>query len=219
MNAIRSTLEHRITIPNLSPAGTYPALIMLHGRGANEQDLLGLTPHFDPRLMIIAARAPFSFSYGGYTWYDMLEVGAPEPGQFSESYERLIRFLEDVREHYPVDRNRLFLLGFSMGTVMAYAYALTKPENIRGVAAHSGYIPESTSLVFRWDQLKNTAFFVAHGEHDPVIGVEYARRAKKLLSAAAADLTYKEYPIAHSMSEESVEDVSAWLKHRVGGVD
>lgn len=218
MQPIRTSLEHKILPPHGTSGELHPALVMLHGRGSNEDDLLGLAPFLDPRFFMIAVRAPLRFQHGGYTWYEMPEVGSPYVPQFTESHDRLVQFLEDVKTQYPVDPNRMYLLGFSMGTVLSYAIALTKPEWIRGVAANSGYIPESVPLKFQWDRLERTGFFVAHGVHDPVIGIAAARRAKELLSGAKADLTYREYPIAHTMSEESVDDVSHWLQQRIGDI-
>jgi len=214
------SLVHKVApLPSGTP-GPHPGLILLHGRGADEEDLLGLTPFIDPRFLIIAVRAPFQFPYGGYTWYEMLADAAPEPTGFSESYERLVKFIGEVPERYPVDPGRLFLLGFSMGTVMSYGFALTKPRNIRGIVAHSGYIPESSTLSFDLQNLSGTAFFIAHGIHDPVIDVQFARRAKDLLSGTQATVSYKEYPILHSMSEESIGDCAAWLcRHLESGTD
>jgi len=209
---VKLSLVHKVAPPNSAARGPHPTLVLLHGRGADENDLFGLTPYFDPRFQVISVRAPFPFPFGGHTWYEMLNVGTPEPKQFTESYDLLTRFIDDIGEQYPVDSDRLFLLGFSMGTVMSYAYSLTKPERIRGVIAHSGYIPEDSSLVFDWKRIAGKRFFVAHGIHDPVIEVGYARRARTLLSGASADLLYKEYAIPHSMSEESIQDISSWLQ-------
>jgi len=223
MRTIESTLFHAIAplspdVERTRPHTGHPAIILLHGRGANEDDLLGLSPYFDPRFLIIAVRAPLDFAYGGFTWYDLREVGAPEPAQFTQSYDRLARFLDDVRTHYPIDPERMVLLGFSMGAVMAYAYALTEPEKIHSVVAHSGYLPENSGLAFRWNDLKGKGFFVAHGVADPVIGVEFARRAKILLEQTEADVVYREYPIPHSMSEESIMDFTQWLRRRIFGM-
>jgi phospholipase/carboxylesterase len=132
-----------------------------------------------------------------------------------ESYERLVQFLDDIKKQYPVDSGRVFLLGFSMGTMMSFSLVLTKPQSIRGVVAHSGYIPEDTGLAFRLNELNDTSFFVAHGLHDPVIPVQFGRRAKEILGSAKVDLTYKEYPIGHEISDESLLDLSEWLKKRI----
>ena len=215
LELIKTSLEHKILPPANPSAKIHPALFLLHGRGSNEDDLLGLAPYLDPRFFMIAVRAPFQFPYGGFTWYDTPEAGSPEPGEFEQSYDRLMQCIEAATMHYPIDAGRLFLMGFSMGTVMSYAIALTRPDLIRGVVANSGYIPEGVNLSFRWDRLKGKGFFVAHGVHDPVIGIETARRAKEMLLKAEADLTYREYPIAHSMSEESIDDVSRWLRQRL----
>lgn len=212
---IQSSLIHKLVQPKSDQSPPHPTLILLHGRGTNEDDLFGLVPYLDPRLLVVSVRAPFAFPYGGWTWYDVLEVGSPHPQQFIESYDRLLQFLADAKRHYPIDERRIFLLGFSMGTVMSFALSLTKPEEIAGVVAHSGYVPEQTDLAFAWDRLQHTGFFVAHGEYDPVIPVHFGRRAKELLVAAHADVTYREYPIAHQVSEESLTDLAGWLRQRI----
>ncbi len=214
---MKESLEHIVGPFPTGGAGPYPTLILLHGRGSNEQDLMGLAPYFDPRFFLIAVRAPLAFPYGGYTWYSMEEVGSPNPGEFEGSYSRLAAFVDDARSNYPVDPKQIYLMGFSMGTVMAFSLALTKPDAIRGVVAHSGYIPEQTSLQFEWGALDKTGFFVAHGSEDPVIPVKFGRRSRELLEQSGADLSYHEYPIGHHVSDESVRDLSQWLRGRLDG--
>lgn len=214
---MKGSLQHIASPLPTSGSGPYPTIILLHGRGSNEQDLLGLAPYLDPRFFLIAPRAPLAFPYGGYTWYSMQQVGEPEPDEFTRSYEQLSRFIDEVKEQYPVDPEQLFLLGFSMGTVMSFSIALTRPDQIRGVVAHSGYIPEHSSLAFRWDALQKTGFFVAHGVEDPVIPIRFGRRSNELLQQANADLTYREYPIGHHVSDESVHDLSTWLRQCLEG--
>lgn len=212
VKTIDSTLSHRIIPPEAGNADRHPALILLHGRGADEEDLLGLAEFLDRRLMLIGVRAPYPFAYGGgYTWYDAGTMGEPDPHMFTSSYGALSTFVDDALRAYPVDPQRLFLFGFSMGTAMAYAIALTKPELFRGVVANSGYIPEKTPLVFKWNGLKGTEFFVSHGVSDPVIPITLGRRAKELFMKANAPLTYREYPMGHQISEESLADATAWL--------
>ena len=218
MNLINTTLVHKIIPPYKKEGERSPAVIMLHGRGASEDDLLGLSEYLDERFFFIAARAPYNFQFGGgYTWYDILEIGKPEPKMFGDSYRRLGEFFEDVKKGYPIDPSRIFLFGFSMGTIMAFALALTKPGMVRGVIANSGYIPEETDLTFQWDKLAGTSFFVAHGIDDPVIPVSYGRRAKILLDYAKADFIYHEYEMAHQITEESLNDIGKWLVKKLNG--
>jgi len=213
LKAIESALFHRVVPPLEDSPGPHPALFLLHGRGADEQDLLGLAPALNPHLLLLAVRAPFPFMLsGGYTWYDVQTIGTPHPKMFAESYDRLLRFLDDALAAYPIDRSRVLLFGFSMGAVMSCAIALTRPELIRGVVAHSGYIPEETSLRFRWNDLADTAFLIAHGTDDPIISVDYARRARELLSSSSARALVREYPIGHTISEESLADCVSWMR-------
>ena len=218
MKAIASSLVHRVLKPENGAGSTHPTLIMLHGRGADEQDLLGLSTHLDNRLLILSARAPFPFSYsGGYTWYEFDAVGTPEPKMFSESYQKLTVFLDDALNGYPIDKRKVFLLGFSMGAMMSYAIALTRPELFRGVIANSGYIPEGTHLDYKWKDIAQMEFFIAHGSFDPVIPATLGKRASDLLTARGARLSYKEYPMGHQISEESLADMAAWLNVRLEG--
>jgi phospholipase/carboxylesterase len=212
MKTIDSTLFHRVLPPGGHTTAIHPTLIMLHGRGADEEDLLGLAPYLDKRLLVVSVRAPFPFPFGGgYTWYDVGAVGTPEPTMFRTSHEKLSAFVQDAVKNYPINPRNLFLLGFSMGTVMSYSLALTQPRIVRGVVANSGYVPEGTHLTLRWNDLSTVEFFVAHGTNDPVIPIQFGRRAKKLLSDAKARFTYKEYPMAHEISEESLTDLAVWL--------
>jgi len=213
--SVKSSLLCKVAPINAIKSDSFPTLILLHGRGADENDLLSLAPYLDPRLLVLSVRAPFAFPMGGYTWYEILQVGKPEEGQFKESYELLRNFLGDIKKQLPVNPNQVYLLGFSMGSMMSYALALTKPTEIKGVVAHSGYIPEETELHYSWNNLRNSSFLVAHGTFDPVIPVQLGRRAKELLSKTEASLTYKEYPIGHNISEESLHDLAAWLQQQL----
>lgn len=220
MKTIESTLVHKIIPPKSSSSGKHPTLIMLHGRGADENDLLGLADYLDDRLLVVSARAPFPFQWGGgFAWYDVLEIGRPEPQMFAESYKKLLLFLADIIKGYPVDPRQIFFLGFSMGTMMSYTLFLTKTELIAGVVANSGYVPEETGLQFQWDKLAGKSVFIAHGTYDPVIPLQFGRRAKQLFEKTHADVTYKEYPMAHQISEESLNDVSRWLSQKIDGRD
>jgi len=213
VKAISSTLTHRVVPPLEESTDPSPALILLHGRGADEEDLLGLAPALDPHLLLLSVRAPFPFMTGsGHTWYDIQQIGTPHPKMFAESYERLCRFLDDALAGYPIDPRRVLLFGFSMGAVMSFALGLTHPEKIRGVVAHSGYVPEGTGLRLRWRELERTAFFVAHGTEDPILSVEYARRARALFASSNAPASFKEYGIGHTISEESLADATGWMQ-------
>jgi len=210
-------LHHIALEPEGEASGPHPTMIMVHGRGSDEEDLPGIASRFDRRLLILSVRAPFPFAYGGgYTWYDVGTVGSPEPAMFRESYDRLSQFVDEALREYPVDPTRLFLLGFIMGTVMSLALGLSRPGLVRGVSANSGYVAEGTHLNYRWNELAGTSFFLAHGTLDPVIPVVLARRAKELFAASNAPHVFREYPMAHQISDDSLTDIAGWLQPLLG---
>lgn len=212
MTPLVSTLFHRV-MPPRTPAGDRPPLlVLLHGRGADEEDLAPLTDEIDGRFLTLSPRAPFPFSSGGgYTWYEFDAAGTPDPTMFRSSCDRLLQFLRDAIAGYPVDPRRVYLLGFSMGTVMAHAIALTQPGMLRGIVANSGYVPEGASPGFRWDALAGLDVLITHGTFDPVLPVAMGRRSQELYRASEARLDYREYAMGHQISQESLNDLSAWL--------
>ncbi len=212
MHLIHSTLTHKVVEPQVKTTAKYPALVLLHGRGADENDLLNLADYLDERLFLISVRAPFVYQHGGgYTWYDIEDIGKPEPKMFAESYNKLMKFLGDIRTGYPVDSARIYLCGFSMGATIAFAAALTDPGSFAGVIANSGYIPEDSELKLDWQSLKGKPFFISHGIYDPVIPVTFGRRASELLHKVEADVHYREYDMGHQIGEESLNDIMQWL--------
>ncbi len=221
MNEVGSALFHRVLPPrSAKKKNLSPAVILLHGRGADENDLAGLSSFLDPGLLLLSVRAPYPFAAGGgYTWYDMGIDGTPDQVMFRESYDRLTAFVTDTLHGYPVDPHRLFLLGFSMGTMMAFSLALTTPRHFRGVIANSGYVPEKAGLDLRWNELSGTSFFIAHGTHDPVIPVALGRRTRDLFQKSNASWIYREYPMGHEISSESLLDCSSWMRELIGSED
>jgi phospholipase/carboxylesterase len=215
MNKIQTDLIYRHLEPQKKVGNASPAIILLHGRGADENDLLGLSPHLDERLAIFSVRAPYPFEYGGFTYFQLNEDGTAEPKMFMESYKRMLKFAEGVSSLPEVNATKVFLMGFSMGTIMAYALALTRPEKFAGVIAQSGFVRDHPDLPFVWHKLGKCSFIITHGVDDMVIPVRLARATRDKFSESNADFVYKEYPMGHQISDESLADVCNWLERRL----
>ena len=215
MHPIHTTLVHKTLEPQSKLAAKSPALILLHGRGADENDLLNFAEYLDERLFLISARAPFPYQQsGGFTWFDNIEMVTPEPKMFTESYEKVTRFIEDVKNGYPINPAKVFLCGFSMGAILSFAVGLTHADAVAGIIANSGYIPEEAPLKLDWDSVRGKPFFISHGLYDPVIPFSFGRRASELLREAQADVCYREYEMGHQIGEENLNDIMQWLtKH------
>jgi len=211
------SLVHMVLNPRSSAGNTpSPALILLHGRGADEKDLAGIAGFLDDRLLIISARAPYRFANGGgYAWYDMDDAGAPDETMLEQSYLRLTRFVHECIAVYHADPQQLYLLGFSMGTMMAYALSLTTPRLFRGVVANSGFVQEPPGHPLKWNELSGTGFFITHGLFDPVIPVARGRESRDLFRNSNAEWVYREYPMGHEISLDSLSEASGWLTSRI----
>jgi phospholipase/carboxylesterase len=193
--------------------------VLLHGRGANEEDLMGLEGALDPRFTIVSPRAPFRLG-PGYAWYVMTQVGRPDDDSMRTSLEELRAFLTALPDAYGIDPRRLYLLGFSQGAIVSSALAMMLPDLIAGVVMHSGYVAaEHGALELDPGGLAGKPFFVAHGKYDDIIPVTWGRDGQEYLEAAGADIVYKEYPIGHSISEESLYDLSEWLTEQLESAD
>jgi phospholipase/carboxylesterase len=191
-----------------------PGLLLLHGRGADEADLMGLEGALDPRLTIVSARAPFRLG-PGFAWYGMSEVGKPDLDTLRASVRELDDFIDGLPAAYSLDPARLYLMGFSQGAVMSAAMALLKPGAVRAALLHSGYVPANSGLELSREAARGRPFYLAHGKYDEVIPVTFGRDSHEYLEAAGAEVVYREYPIGHTISEESLYDLAEWLSARL----
>jgi len=212
---LQSTLSHVALPPRVESRYKPPLLVLLHGRGADEHDLIPVTHYLDGRFYLISVRAPFRFPYGGFTWF-ALDDDQPNDDQFADSFQRLEAFIDDAVSHYDIADGPIYLFGFSMGAMMALAYTMRHPDKVRAVAAHSGYLPSEGKISYQWGDISSVSMYLAHGAQDPIIPVQKARATQGLLKPTGARLTYKEYPIQHTISEDSIADIDAWMKVLLG---
>ncbi len=198
---------------NGGEGGLVPGLLLLHGRGADEEDLMGLVEALDGRFTVVSPRAQFRAGQG-WAWYGLPSIGQPDRETFLASLEALKEFIGGLPAVYGIDHERLYLVGFSQGAIIGSVLAMALPDRVRGVVMHSGYVPqaaENMELDVTPEGLMGKPFFVAHGKYDDVLPVTLGRDSNEYLQEAGAEVVYQEYPIGHSISEESLYDLSEWL--------
>ena len=192
------------------------ALVLFHGRGADEHDLVPLIDLLDPdrRFVGLTPRGPLSLPPGGAHWYAVHEIGYPDPTTFLPTYELVGEWLDGLG--FPLER--MILGGFSQGAVMSYALSLGRgrPRPASALAL-SGFVPtvEGFELDLEPPLPRNA---IGHGTFDPVIGVEWGRRARTLLEDAGAEVRYAEYPLPHAIDPRFLLQARDWLTERVRSV-
>jgi phospholipase/carboxylesterase len=198
-------------------AGEAAGLVVLHhGRGADERDLLGLADVLDPdrRLHVVTPRAPLMIpGWPGHHWYVVPRVGYPDPDTFQAAYRALTDLHDGLWEQTGLTPEQTVFGGFSMGSVMSYALGLggDRPAPA-GILAFSGFIPTVDGWQPELAGRTGTRAFIAHGRHDPIMDVAFARSARERLEAGGLPVEYHESDAGHHIDPEHVPAAVDWLR-------
>lgn len=209
------SLEYKIREPKVI-LDKNPLLLLLHGYGSNEADLFSFAPELPGEYYVVSARAPYDLQYGSYAWYainfDADQNKFSDNNQARISRDIIADFIDELVANYPIDANDVNLIGFSQGSILSYAVALSYPEKVNKIVAMSGYI--NLDIVTD-DYLKNNLsklkIFASHGTVDQVIPVDWARKTPGILEKLGVDITYKEYPVGHGVAPQNFYDLKNWL--------
>ena len=205
-----------LLVHQLRPARGEPegALVLLHGRGTNEFDLLPLLDELDPdrRFVGVTARAPLELSPGGFHWYVTRTLGYPDHDTFHHSYALAARWLDALADALGVPWSRTVLGGFSMGAVMSYALGLGAGRPApAGILAFSGFMPTVDGFELDLSGRDGYPVAIGHGTQDPVIPVEFGRDARRRLEEAGARVLYRESPMFHAIDPAFVQVLQSWV--------
>jgi phospholipase/carboxylesterase len=207
------SLRFRERLPRGEPEGL---LVLHHGRGADENDLLPLADVLDPeqRLHVVSPRAPLSpAGTTGFHWYLVPRVGYPDPETFRAAFDALAELHDELWQRTGIAPERTVIGGFSMGAVMSYALGLAAERPVlAGIMAFSGFIPTVAGWAPDLGLRSELRVFASHGERDQVIGVELARRAVAELREGGLEVDYRESPAAHHIDPRSLPEAGAWLR-------
>ena len=213
------SLEHLIK-PSSITTGKAPVVFMFHGYGSNEEDLFSFAPELPDKLCVISVRAAFPIEPFGYAWYAI--NFAAQQGKWSdneqaiESREKIVKFIEEACHTYGLDSEQMTLLGFSQGTILSYAVALSYPEKIKNVIALSGYINEDILLDgYNEKDHSKLAIYASHGQVDQVIPPEWAQRAPEFLKGLGIEHVYEEFPVGHGVAPQNFYSFKKWLEEHI----
>lgn len=216
------SLRHEVRLPlSAADADTRrpPLLILLHGVGSNERSMASLAGWFDPRFVVLSARSPIVLGPNSFAWFHVTFTSQGPVIIADEAvagWRLIARFVDEAVAAYDADPGRVYLGGFSQGAIMSLATLLTAPERIAGAAVMSGrLLPEVQPHVAEASRLAGKPVLIVHGTHDEKLGIHFAREAQESLARLPVALTYRELPMRHEVTEESLGIVSAWLSDRL----
>ena len=207
-------IEAAPTVETSSP----PLLVMLHGYGSDERDLMGLAPMLDGRCHTASVRAPLDLEKGGHSWFpievtpDGLSASVADAQRARDQICSLLIVLQQTHDAV----GRTLLLGFSQGAGMALYSGFQMPAEVAGLISLSGLcleemLPDDDEAVL----LSGKQLFMSHGLHDPLIAIEDSRASHQLLQRLPLDIVYREYAMGHEINQECLQDLTAWLRTKV----
>lgn len=192
-----------------------PLLLMVHGYGSNEQDLFSFSRAIPEKFTIISIRGDIEIQYNGYAWYNIsLDYNGNksyDTDKAIESRNNIFKTIEICKNKYNIDPNNITLLGFSQGSMLVNAVALTFPEKIRNVVSLSGAFDPNIINLSSSDSLKKLSFYVSHGLNDEILPFNLSKESLNILKENNIDYTFEEYPIGHGVSPENFKSMLKWL--------
>lgn len=212
-----SGLIHGMRLPMEAGGGNLaPVVVMVHGWGGDESVMWVFKNVVPPEAVIITPRAPLDLDSEGYVWFRRDEAGVPDPSSQLEAINKFEHFITTLPDLYPIDPERLLLIGFSQGGAMCNTLALTRPALLRGVASLASFVPRLPDSVTMVSSVNHLPVFIAHGSQDDIIPVSEARRTRQIYEKLGADITYGEYEVHHKLSSQGIKDLQAWVQRVIG---
>ncbi len=211
-----SALKYVVVYPDgYDSRKSYPLIILLHGFGSNMHDLAGLAPSIDPTGYIyLCPNGPVSVPLGpgmtGFAWTPLADAKTADDVALAE--DSVSRFVDEVMQRHHTVPGRIILGGFSQGGMMTYQVGLPRPGLFAGLVALSGRVEDSDGIKKRLPLDRSQPVFIAHGIEDPLISIDQGRQSRDFLQALGYHPSYHEYPMAHQITQEVLDDLAPWIR-------
>lgn len=218
MTKKKLSLEHNYKPSRLNTPNP-PCIVMLHGFGSDENDLFSFARELPDKYAVISLRAPLRLEPYGNAWYNIY-FDHPQ-GKFSDdtqakaSRDLVAECLDEIIEKYEVNPKEITLIGFSQGTILSFAVALSYPEKVKNVIGLSGYInPDILKTGYEENDFQHLNIYTSHGTVDQVIPVDWARKSKPFFENLNINCFYSEFPVGHGVAPDNFFELKEWLaKH------
>ena len=195
---------------NIVPGEKYPALFVMHGIGSNEHNMLALVNGLEDSFYIFSVRGHLTQG-SGYAYFTIQGYGKPHREVFDEGINKLANFIDYASVNYPIDPEKLYLLGFSQGAIVSMTLAVTLGNKIKGIVALSGYIPQFVKEEYMINVGNHLSVFISHGEFDQVLPYEWGKENVDYFTELGVPTTFKTYGEGHTVSEKNLQDSKLWI--------
>ena len=199
------------------PAKARKCVVLLHGVGGNELNLIDLATGIDQDTLVVLPRGPITIAANQFAWFRVaFTADGPNivEAEAEDSRRRLIHFVEQVQLAYGIQPENTVIAGFSQGGIMSASVALSAPDRVKGFAVLSGRIlPELEPHLATRERLAHLRAFIGHGEHDRTLPVVWSQRADQWLADLGVAHVTRHYPIGHEISAAMHAEFLEWLQH------
>lgn len=192
----------------------YPILIAFHGIGHHEEfawiNFDGVTDEF----IVVGVRGNLEFK-NGYAYYLLEGFGKPDMASFDECIKKMPAFVKGIIEKYPVDKDHVYLGGFSQGAILSNTLALLMGETISGIVSMNGYVPEFLEERYGVKSVEHLDVFLSDGKEDEIFPPEIGQKNEAYFRGKGAEVSYTTYDTAHQIGEENKKEVARWLLNQI----
>lgn len=193
-----------------------PLMLLIHGYGSNEADLFSFADDLPDEFHVISVQAFHTLGQGMFAWYEIDFINAEKFNnipQGLESRDKLVEFIDSITAQENLDKENVWLCGFSQGAILSYSIALNFPNKVKNIAILSGYPePELIGQISIRPEFADLNFYISHGIDDMVIPIEWARNGKPFLEKLGIKNVYHEYNGGHGIVPQNYADLMAWMK-------
>lgn len=196
----------------------YPVIFTLHGKGSNERDLYSLVEPLANHFIIISIRGNLAFG-PGYQFYELKSLGNPVREMFDNAIANLESFIQYATDKYPINPECRYMLGFSQGAILSMSLALKLGNQLKGIVALSGYVPDFVKNEYPLQSVEDMSVFISHGELDSVFPIAIGHQTADYFKDKTKHLTFTTYRMDHGVSRENYEDIVKWFDHELAGED
>jgi len=196
-----------------------PLLIMVHGYGSNEKDLFSFSRAIPDHITIISLRGDIEIQNDGYAWYNIsLDFNGNKSydiAKAQESRDKIVKSIDQCIEMYNVDKKNITLMGFSQGSMLVNAVALSFPEKVNNVISLSGAFDPNIIDILKIKSLKKLSFYVSHGTQDEILPFELSKQSLEILNQNEVNYIFEEYPIGHGVSPDNFKSMLKWMNEKI----